>query len=393
VDQVCQAAPPAVAPCALRTRLAVYAVLSVALALSWQAFTVFRNYGGNWTALFCVGEKMGAPAELDYLYRFRNSKGFDGAYYYLIAIDPLARTRIAAGVEYPGLRFRRILVPALAHMVAFGRLRWIAPAYIGVNLLFLFAGVWWCGEILRRRGVHQGWGLLFLAIPATPISLDRLTVDMAFTALAVGCVWAWDSGRRWLLVTMLALTCLTRETGLVVVAAFAVHYAWKRCWREVAWVAAAAAPFLLWSLHVNASHPPEFRYWAPTAPFIDTLRFLRSAPAYHFSPMVNGLARGFDLLALAGIVAAFWYARPRRDFWRDPLAVTATLFMLLGVYLFALEEWTHVYDFGRVLSPMLACLALQAVAARRWAVLGAIAAISLRVAVQIAPQLLGAIRL
>jgi hypothetical protein len=73
---------------ALRLSL-VYALLCASIGLLWQYTTVHRNYHGNWTALFCVGG-LGDFPDLpgENVYRFANSRGFDGQYYYLIAHDP-----------------------------------------------------------------------------------------------------------------------------------------------------------------------------------------------------------------------------------------------------------------------------------------------------------------
>jgi hypothetical protein len=360
------------------------------LAFGWQVFTVQRNYGGNWTALFCAGEQLQLPADFAHVYRFKASKGFDGIYYYLMAHDPLMRTEVSRAVEYPGLRYRRILVPAFARVAALGNPEWIAPAFLLVNLIFVFAGTWWSSRFFEYAGAHPAWGLLFLGLPATMVSLDRMTVDLAFSALVIGALVEWRLGGRWRVILLLAMACLARETGVLVVAAFVLHYAFRRRWLDVALVAASAVPFVAWSLYVNSMHAPAFRYWLPDAPFAYTIQVLFGPSRYTFTPLVNMAVRAFDLLALAGVAGAFWWARPGRSCRENPAMLTAALFMFLGVYLFALDEWTHVYDFGRVLSPMLAIVAFRAVAAKRWYALGAVAAVSIRVAVQLAPQLLGA---
>ena len=49
------------------------------------------------------------------------SRGFDGQFYHYMAHDPLLTHGMAGAVDLPRLRYGRILVPALAYAVAFGR--------------------------------------------------------------------------------------------------------------------------------------------------------------------------------------------------------------------------------------------------------------------------------
>src|SRR4051794_36684730 len=107
-----------------RARLAAVAIgcLAAALVLSWQTLRVRYTYGGNWSALFCTGAQYPVPPELEHehLYRFEDVLGFDGQIYHYIAHDLLPPWRLAAWVDDPGLRYRRILVPATAFLLAAG---------------------------------------------------------------------------------------------------------------------------------------------------------------------------------------------------------------------------------------------------------------------------------
>ena len=82
-------------------------------------------------------------------------------------------------------------------------------------MLFLALGVYWCGRLLVRRGLSPLWGMLFLTVPATLASVDRMLVDGPFTALFAGFMLYCEE-KRWTRVWVLAaLAVLTRETGLL----------------------------------------------------------------------------------------------------------------------------------------------------------------------------------
>src|SRR5450631_297545 len=67
------------------------AILAATVAFAWQALTVHYNYSGNWTALFGGGTLFAAPPDAlnsEHIYRFPNSRGYDGQIYHIMAHDP-----------------------------------------------------------------------------------------------------------------------------------------------------------------------------------------------------------------------------------------------------------------------------------------------------------------
>ena len=111
--------------------------------LVWETLTVHFNYRGDWTALYDIGAQLQLPPELagEDVYRFPNPAGYDGQFYHLMAHDPFLRRGWAKFVDNPGLRWRRILVPALAHAVVFGDDERVDSAYLSVLLGFCARGV------------------------------------------------------------------------------------------------------------------------------------------------------------------------------------------------------------------------------------------------------------
>ena len=118
-----------------------WAFLAVALLMSWQFLTVHYNWHGNWTALFCTGGAARVPPQLaPTTYRFAHSDGYDGQMYRYVAHDPLTGLGFSKYIDAPVLRYRRILVPALAFALAAGRHPWIDISFIVVIAGFVFAG-------------------------------------------------------------------------------------------------------------------------------------------------------------------------------------------------------------------------------------------------------------
>ena len=99
-----------------------------------------------------------------------------------------------------------------------------------------------------------------------------------------------------------------------------------------------------------------------------------------------------DYLALAGVLLAFgfaflWFARGPHC----PLRIAAMLFATLALVVQRTDHWQNVYDFGRVYTPVLLCLAALGAQYRRPWLLTPVAMMLPRLAIQLAPQALGII--
>jgi hypothetical protein len=331
------------------------ALAATALMASWQALTVRYTYGGNWTGLFCAGSRFDSswlPLK-ENIYRFPNSVGYDGQFYHLVAHDPFLRRGFASAIDDPRYRYGRILVPALAYVLALGHDPAVDAAYIGLILLSVFAGCYWMGRYAILRGYPAWSGLLFAAAPAALISIDRLTVDVALAACCAGFALYATEGANGKLYVLLAAAGLTRETGVLLIAAWCLWLASDRHWRRAAIFATAAIPTACWLLFVYLHTPPHTFETVSLLLFRGIVcRFLHPSP---YPPGVVGiLATALDYLALIGVAATLFWAIGRA--WvraRSPLAFALFLFAALAIALSTPLAWAEVYGFGRALTPLL----------------------------------------
>ena len=90
------------------------------------------------------------------IYRFPNSDGYDGQAYHLVAHDPLALHGILTATADASLRYRRILLPALAYLVALGARTGSTGRTSSAICYFCFwaHGVW--RLYLRASGLRRG---------------------------------------------------------------------------------------------------------------------------------------------------------------------------------------------------------------------------------------------
>ena len=353
------------------------ALLVSSLAFAWQWVIVRYHYGGNWTALFCTGERMTLPPSLAFenIYRFPNSLGYDGQSYHYVAHDPLLQQGLSGYIDNPRLRYRRILLPGLAHLLALGRPGYIDEAYFGVTLLFVFLGAYWLSRYALLFGRHPAWGFGFLMVPATMVSIDRLTVDIALSALCAGFVLHTMTAAPWKLYLVLQAVCLSRETGLLLAAACCLSAASRRQWIRAALFSSTALPSLGWYVYVHLTTQPSAVNWFtgyPLGGFVIRLFELIRDRSRAEPPLLltswDYLA--LDYLGLLGMLLAFILAS-RLDFRKSPgpTAFAALVFTLLGIFSSA-AVWGEAYAFGRILSPLLLLLAMGALRQNpRWAFL------------------------
>ena len=374
----------------------MFPVAAMILVALWQWATVEANYHGNWTALYCTGALQRQPplAVAEHVYLFANSTGYDGQFYHYIAHDPFLRSDLRSYVDDARLRYRRVLIPLLAFGLAFGHSRLIDPAYELVCLLSIGLGVYWSCRLAQSVALGAAWGLLFLAMPAIPIAVDRLVVDGGLAALTVAFVY-YSRSPSWKLFVVLMCAALTRETGLLLVLAYCLHQLWRREVRAAGVFLLSAAPAAAWYGYVRANTAGESFHVSLDSliPFSAILQVILHPPRYPSGTLFVDAIRAADYLALAGLLlgigfAFLWFARGPSD----PRRIAAALFAVLTFLLQRTDYWESVYAFGRVYTPMLLCLSGVAAQYRKPWLLAPAAMMLPRIAIQLTPQVLGVIR-
>jgi hypothetical protein len=382
------------------TRSAILAAsAAVAFALIWIAADVELTDAGHLNGLFYTGAKAELPAEISgSTYRVRDETGYDGEFYYLIAHDPLNRRGFLAYVDTPRYRWRRIGLPGLAHLLAFGNDAWVDSVYVALQLAFVFLGAYWLALYAQRNHRHVAWGLAFLLIPAVAVSLDRMTVDLPLAALCVALLLyaargELEGGPRWSAYAALAAAPLFRETGIILILAWCVYWLVHRKIRSALFGAACSLPALGWWLYVAANTTPDQTGFFATFPFHGLITWTvhaLSGPVAAYGPRANA---ALELLALAGIWLAFALTVSIAVKGRHPAGgwdlpeITAIAFAAFASLLENQQVWASAYGAGRTLSPLLIALAAIAVRDRRLTFALPVLLIAPRIALQFAAEI------
>jgi hypothetical protein len=145
---------------------------------------------------------------------------YDGMQYSQIAYHPLLRSpELAPAVDNLPYRAQRILLPAVAWLLAAGQAAWIAQVYALLNIVcwvVLAALLWRILAVDDVRG-FVAWGGLLFSVGVLG-SVRFALIDLPALVLLAAAVWSIERARPRRAVGWLAAAALTRETSLLAAA-------------------------------------------------------------------------------------------------------------------------------------------------------------------------------
>ena len=172
---------------------------------------------GDITELPRIGTVYGNPARVPHgVFVFRSSTGYDGQFYYRLALDPANLHKTAFGITMDApYRFMRIGYPALAWLASLGHDTAVPYALVAINVAALAALGYLGGLLAREAGRHAIWGLLLVGYFGLMDSLSRdLTEPLGALCLIAG-VLAYRKRHPLVAAAAFSYGVLTRETVLV----------------------------------------------------------------------------------------------------------------------------------------------------------------------------------
>lgn len=180
--------------------------------------------------------------------------GYDGQFYYRLALDPADLSRTAFGITLDSpFRLERIGYPVLSWLAAAGQRGLVPSSEIAVNLAALTVLAFLGGVLAKDSGRHAAWGLLVAGYWGFLFSIGRDLPEVVASCFLVAGLVALRRSRPVLAGFLLAGAVLTLETTLDVVVAVALVSIVQliRCRRvrrhDAAWVIPAVA-FVGWQL-------------------------------------------------------------------------------------------------------------------------------------------------
>ena len=232
--------------------------------------------------------------------------GYDGQFYYRLAIAPFDAARHAYGVviDLPTIRMQRILYPLLAHFLSFGSVQMIPMVMWGINI----AGLGLIGVFSARLSQHlkisgtAAW--MIMVWPGLIITLSCDTTEITALSLLLAALCAYFADRIWLYAVLATLTSLTRETSILAfggVLLWEMLAAWRagslrKHWLRILVCGIALIPFLIYRETLQSidggKAAMEFSKGNTGLPFVGAVRALEYAV---FRAWVEVRQSGFNL--------------------------------------------------------------------------------------------------
>ncbi len=382
-------------PPSLWSRLNRPLVPGVIAFLGWLAFALARWQiwaKGHLSLFIMAGHVYTHPAQLPRGLLLVPSAGYDGQFYYRLALDPANWHATAFGITMDqSYRYTRIGYPLLAWIFSLGQHQLVPVVLVALNLLGVAAMALLGGMFARESGRHALWGLAFAAYFGLVISVGRDTAEPLAEACMLGGLLAYRRGTTpmYLLATALfTYGAITRETILYAPAAIAVTrliaIARRRATpglADLTWVVPAVGYGLV-EVAVHFVVKGEFPLLANssrnlTVPFTALVDALKYDAAHvntaHLSPVDISLLEYATLaiFILAGLAVLFVTTAPAHE-------RLAFVFFVLQLGLLSSQIWTSTFGDGRsLIEPYLMALVLLLATPRRylnWPYLGMIVA-------------------
>jgi hypothetical protein len=196
--------------------IALLAALALVLGrwLTWAHHSLGR--------FILVGRHFSTPALLPRGVPVTPKYGYDGQFFYRLALNPLNFRHTAYGITMDRpYRFMRIGYPLLTWLADFGQ-HLLAPVMlVAINIVAVGAIGYLGGIFARDGGRHALAGLLLPGYFGLITSLARDTAEPLAAACLLGGLLALRARRPALAAFLLGYGALTRETVMVAVAAIA----------------------------------------------------------------------------------------------------------------------------------------------------------------------------
>lgn len=196
--------------------VALLATTGFALA-RWQRWS--KGHIASW---ILVGQRFAGPG-LAHGIPLRTGTGYDGQFYYRLAINPADLSSTAYGITLDApYRLMRIGYPVLVWLASLGHGGLVPMMLVVVNVAAM-AATGFCGAMFARDGGHHALtGLLLPMYFGLLTSISRDTAEPVACAFLVAGLLALRRRRPVLAGALLAFGALTRETAMVAVAAIAL---------------------------------------------------------------------------------------------------------------------------------------------------------------------------
>lgn len=262
--------------------------------------------------------------------------GYDGQFYYYMAVDPLHADVHMDNAPY---RYQRILFSLVVWALSLGgRPELVAWWLLILNVVGTLAGTAALALLLQRRGLSPwfslAFGLYFGQLAAITHDVpDGLAAGLVIFAALAADRERWKAAAFWL-----AIASLTRETTIIFAAAAALDALAQRRWGRAALMLSSGIPLLLWLLALRLVFGQTGLFFSgvvsegPRKPFAGVLSIANISPRFIITLIV---------IVLPALLALAWAVREiLRNTWRTAPGLLFAVLVSSGLVIF-LNSFTY----------------------------------------------------
>ncbi|MDD2807841.1 MAG: hypothetical protein PHW95_04980 [Patescibacteria group bacterium] len=204
----------------MKEKLNYFWVPIIICILFYSIFLGLKLYQNNFdlSSFIILGDKfVNNEAPPDRVMVITDSYGYDGQFYYRLALNPFTQEKTAYGItlDQPALRHQRILYPLIIWLSALGNSQATPLIMIIVNIVSLFGLTGLAIKLTKDNNQPLWFSMIIPLYPAFLIALSRDLTEILSSFLLIFGYLFFTKNRYYFSVTLLTLAVLTRETTLI----------------------------------------------------------------------------------------------------------------------------------------------------------------------------------
>jgi hypothetical protein len=330
-----------------------------------------KRHGFDVSAFIVAGDQHVDASKLPSpIYVRPNSDGYDGQFYYRLALAPfdLRQPLYGIKVDEPAYRMQRIVYPLLAFAVSLGKPELVPPALLAVNLIGVACIAFFAMRLARRLELPSLAPLAIVLWPGFLVTLTHDTTEIVSAAFVMAALDRYFAGRLWAFAVLGALATLTRETGVLVLGGLLAYEVVSRNLRRAAVCALAIVPFLAWRQlqtviwgTVPSSAVMDVLAW-PLVGIVETFASILFGSYVTPGGLRGVILRGYAFVSVAFLVAfSVWTATRIASGRKELIAAWLPLVFLMSI-LGINGPWVEPIGFFRAFTEcwIVGCLLLDA---------------------------------
>lgn len=276
-----------------------------------------------------------------------NSTGFDGQYYYMMALNPTLEK-----IDISPHFFQRIIYPLLALILSFGIVSLIPFTLLFINYVSIILSSYIFMLLLKKYKANLNLVFFWAFNVGFLICIIRDLTTPLMILFVVAAIYFMEKQKHFISIVFLVLAILTRELALPIYAALLLYFFIKSDFKKIGLYSLAIIPFLIWEIILifkTGTIPLLITFSSLTKPFISVFDYFFGTPSsIHSYIVLPILSQGQSVLSLD-------YLRPVHELF-SPMPVLIFCFIQLIILIIVFFKDKKITKYTLLLLSQLAMI-------------------------------------